>query len=425
MIDQRLLLDEFEETAAALGTKGTSRTEVAEARDAVEHHRGALRAAEGQRAESNRVAALVGAAMRGEGEAPPELIKESRLLKDRLSELDAEVREAEQVARGLLLGLPNLPSAKAPVGLSEDDNVVLETFGYDERFDADTFQPHWEIGEEFGIFDARRAANLSGSMFALLRNDGARLLRALVNFALDLNRDTYEEILPPHMVRTETFTATGHLPKFENDAYKLRDDDLWMIPTGEVPLMSLHRDEILAEDDLPRRYMAYTVCFRREAGAAGKDTRGFQRVHEFHKVELVKLCTPEQVDTEFDSLLQDATRPLAQLGLPYRYVDLCTADLTFSSARIIDIEIYAPGTRRWLEASSVGYFTDFQTRRANIRYRTGQERPRLAHALNGSAIATPRVWAAVVEHGLQPDGRSIRIPDALVPYFGKDSIELK
>jgi seryl-tRNA synthetase len=423
VIDSKLLLDDFEATAARLATKGVDRETLEEARGAVERHRAMLREAEELRAQSNKIAALVSSSVQEGGERPAALLEESRSLRNRSAAIEAEVREADRRARDLLLRLPNLPSPEAPIGAGEHDNVVLEVFDYDaERYEKGDFRPHWEIGEEFGIYDARRAANISGSMFALLRNNGARLLRALVDFGLDLNRGTYEEIAPPHMVRTETFTTTGHLPKFESDAYRLRDDDLWMIPTGEVPLMSLHRGETLQEAELPKRYMAYTVCFRREAGAAGKDTRGLQRLHEFHKVELVKFCTPDQAQAEFESLLEDARRAMVLLELPHRFVDLCTADLTFSSARIIDIEIWAPGTRRWLEASSVGYFTDFQTRRANIRYRPADGgRARLAHALNGSGLATPRVWAAIVEHGLQPDGETIRLPEALAPYFGADS----
>jgi seryl-tRNA synthetase len=258
-------------------------------------------------------------------------------------------------------------------------------------------------------------------MFALLRGQGAKLLRALVKFGLDLNAETYEEILPPHFVRSDVFTGTGHLPKFEMDADKLRDDDLWAIPTGEVPLMGLHRDEILAETELPKRYMAYTVCFRREAGSAGKDTRGMQRLHEFHKVEMLKLCTPEQVESEYQAMLADAERALRLLGLPYRVVDLSAGDLTFASSRIFDLEIYAPGVDRWLEASSVGSFTDFQARRGKIRFRRENGKVEFVHALNGSALATPRVWAAIIEHGQQPDG-SVRVPEPLVAFMGTDAI---
>jgi seryl-tRNA synthetase len=239
--------------------------------------------------------------------------------------------------------------------------------------------------------------------------------------ALELNEDTYEEIVPPHFVTTEVFTGTGHLPKFANDAYRLADDDLWAIPTGEVPLTGMHRGEILPAKQLPIRYMAYTACFRREAGSAGKDTRGLQRLHEFHKVELVRICKPEAVQSEFDALLADAERPLKLLGLPYRVVDLCAGDLTFASSRIYDLEVYAPGVDKWLEVSSVGVFGDFQARRSNIRFREGKKKPQFVHFLNGSALATPRILAALFELGQQPDG-SIKIPAALVPYCGFSEI---
>jgi seryl-tRNA synthetase len=426
VIDSRLLLDDFDETAHRLGTKGVPREQLEEARDALETQRALLRRVEEVRAAANRAAALVAAAVREQagGKPAPELVEDSRALKRESAELDEQLRDAETRLRDLMLQIPNLPSPAAPVGAGEADNVVLEVYGYDdERLRARSYRPHWEIGEEFGIYDPARAAKISGSMFTLLRGDGSRLLRALVAFALDLNRATYEEIAPPHLVRTDTFTATGHLPKFADDAYEVRGEDLWLIPTGEVPLMGLHRDEILDERELPKRYMAYTVCFRAEAGAAGKDTRGMQRLHEFHKVELVKLCTPAQADDEFDSLLADARRSIETLGLPHRLLALSTGDLTFGSARIVDIEVFAPGSDRWLEVSSVGYFSDFQTRRGNIRFRPADGgRVQLAHALNGSGLATPRVWAALLEHGLTEDGSAIRLPEALVPYFGAEEI---
>lgn len=415
MIDRRLLLSDFEAVAARLGTKGVTRTELDAARAALGAHRSRMRELEGKRAQSNATAERVRAG--GSPEA-------ARTLRGEIAKLESAERNEAARLRGMLLRIPNLPSPQAPVGTSGEDNVVLGTHGYEESaYAGRKFRPHWEIAEEFGIYDPKRAARMSGSMFALLRGDGARLLRALVNFALDLHRECYEEILPPHMVHTETFTSTGHLPKFADDAYRAQDDDLWLIPTAEVPLMSLHGGEIIDEIDLPRRYMAYTVCFRREAGSAGKDTRGMQRLHEFHKVELVKLTTEGAAAREFDGLLQDARLALDRLELPYRLVDLCTADLTFSSARIIDLEVFAPGTQRWLECSSVGYFSDFQTRRAQVRYRpAGGGRPLLVHALNASAMATPRVWAALIEHGLSEDGNRIRLPAVLRPYFGADEI---
>jgi seryl-tRNA synthetase len=377
------------------------------------------------------------AALRKRSEEVGQLLREKRTqeadeakaavgdLKHRIAVGEAELKGVEDAENYVLLRIPNLPSPHAPDGLDEQGNVVRRVHNYDEaRYQSGTWKPHWDIATALGIYDAERAAKISGAMFAVLRGDGARLLRALVQFALDLNRDRYEEILPPHFVKTEVFVGTGQLPKFEADAYRLRDDDLWAIPTGEVPLMGLHRDEILAEESLPRRYTAYTVCFRREAGSAGKDTRGMQRLHEFHKVELVKLCAPEHGEAEHESLLADAEKPLQLLGLPYRVLDLCAGDLGFPATRTYDLEVYAPGVGRWLEVSSVSLVTDFQSRRGNIRLRrTAGGKPEFCHALNGSGLATPRVWAALLEHGLQPDG-SVRIPAPLVPYFGKDSIRI-
>lgn len=406
-----------------LARKGVSAETVRDAIRAVQARRGLRAELDERRASLNRTSKEIGRLVAAGHTADADLRKcEVSALAAELDELERASRAAETAERDLLLSLPNWPGDDAPDGRSEADNVILETHGPPaEDFDPEQFRPHWEIAADLGIYDPERAAKISGSMFAVLRGDGARLLHALVDYGLKLNRDAYEEVVAPHVVRTETFTATGHLPKFADDAYRVEGDDLWLIPTGEVPLMSLHRDEILPESALPKRYMTYTACFRREAGSAGKDTRGMQRLHEFHKVELVKLCTPDQVQAEFNAMLEDVLRPLRALGLPHRIVDLCAGDLTFSSARIYDVEVYAPGARRWLEVSSVGQFTDFQARRGNIRFRNEANRTQYVHALNGSAMATPRVWAAIIEHGQQPDG-SVRIPDPLTPYMGKDVI---
>jgi seryl-tRNA synthetase len=423
MIDRALLLEASEETTARYARRGVSAASVLEAQNALKERRLAIREVEGLRAELGRRSDEVGEMFKKGRRAEAEAVRASvGELKAKLATEEEKLRAAEERVEYLMLRLPNLPSDQAPEGTDSESNVVVRTHGYDPAaFAGKEFRPHWEIGESLGILDLERASKLSGSMFALFRGDGSRLLRALIHLGIDLNRDRYEEVSPPHFVRTDVFTGTGHLPKFAEDAYRLKDDDLWAIPTGEVPLMGIHRDEILAEADLPRRYLAYTVCFRRESGSAGKDTRGLQRLHEFHKVELLKLCTPESIKEEYAAMLADAERPLQLLGLPYRVVDLCAGDLTFASERIFDLEVYAPGTRKWLEVSSVGSFTDFQARRGNIRYRSKSGEVRFVHALNGSALATPRVWAAVIEHGQQPDG-SVRLPDALVKYFGSDHI---
>ncbi|MGH3849535.1 MAG: serine--tRNA ligase, partial [Pseudonocardiaceae bacterium] len=329
--------------------------------------------------------------------------------------------------RALLLTIPNPPGPDCPDGHGEADNVVLRTEGYDpEAYGDHQRVPHWEIGAALGLLYLERGAKLSGSMFPMFRGDGARLVRALCQLALDRNRDAFEEIRPPTLVRTETMVSTGHLPKFSEEAYAIERDGLWAVPTAEVPLTSLARDETLDEGNLPQRMMAHTSCFRREAGAAGRDTRGLLRVHEFDKVEILAYATPEQAAEVHADLLARAEGSLAALGLAYRVLDLCAGDLGASAARTFDLEVYAPGCDRWLEASSVSWFGDYQARRANIRYRplsaTGGSATRMVHTLNGSALAVPRVWAALVETYRQPDG-SVAVPDALAPYFG-DTLRL-
>lgn len=422
MIDRNALLSDFDEAVRRYARRGVPLETVAEARDAAVARRQLIRKVEDLRADLRRRSEEIGAAMKAGRRDEAERAKAAQAeVKAQLAQGEEDLRAAEERETYLFLRIPNFPSDEAPDGLTEDKNVVRRIHGWDDRYRGDGWRPHWEVAAGLGVWDQERASKISGPMFAVLRGDGARLLRALVSFGLDLNRERYTEVLAPHFVKTETFVGTGHLPKFEAEAYRLRDDDLWAIPTGEVPLMGLHRDEIIAEEDMPRRYMTYTVCFRREAGSAGKDTRGMQRLHEFHKVELLKLCTPETAAAEYEGLLADAERPLQLLGLPYRVVDLCCGDLTFSSTRVFDLEVYCPGVGRWLEASSVGMFTDFQTRRGNIRFRRSGQKPELAHALNGSGLATPRVWAAVIEHGQQPDG-SVKIPEPLVPYMGGKTV---
>src|SRR4029079_5226789 len=277
--------------------------------------------------------------------------------------------------------------------------------------------PHWEIGQELGLLDTERAVKLSGSMFVMYRKQGAALVRALCQLALDRNADLFEEIRPPTLVLTETMVSTGHLPKFVDDAYHLERDDLWAIPNAEVPLTSLARDEILDEAQLPMRLMAHTSCFRREAGSAGRDTRGLLRVHEFDKVEILAYTTPDQSAAMHAEILDRAESLIRDLGLAYRIVDLCTGDIGGPSKRTWDIEVYAPGVDRWLECSSVSWFGDYQARRANIRYRPADQKgTQVIHTLNGSALAVPRVWAALVETYRQPDG-SIVVPDVLHPYL--------
>lgn len=374
---------------------------------------------DGLRARIRTISNEVGQLFRdGRKEEATELQAESRLLGESEKSLDLEAERVSRDLRDLLLLLPNLASDSAPDGVSADENVVARVEGFDPDAYTDHQRvPHWETAEALGILDLERGAKLSGSMFVMYRGAGATMVRALCQLALDRNADLYEEVRPPTLVRTDTMVSTGHLPKFEEDAYQLERDGLWAIPTAEVPLTSLARDEILDEERLPMRFMAHTSCFRREAGSAGKDTRGLLRVHEFDKVEILSYATPAQAEGLHAEILSRAEGLIAELGLAYRVLDLCAGDLGNSAARTFDIEVYAPGVDRWLEVSSVSWFGDYQARRANIRYRptegTGTE---ICHTLNGSALAVPRVWAAIVEVYRQADG-SVLVPEALRRYM--------
>jgi seryl-tRNA synthetase len=342
---------------------------------------------------------------------------ESKRLGGEERKLAAEADAVASELRAVLLVVPNLPAPACPDGTSPDDNAVLRVVGGERTYAAHQRVPHWEIGAALGILDLERGAKLSGSMFPVYRRAGATLVRALCQLALDRNADAFEEVRPPTLVRTDTMVSTGHLPKFEADAYHVERDDLWAIPTAEVPLTSLGRDEVLDQSDLPVRLMAHTSCFRREAGSAGRDTRGVLRVHEFDKVEILAYSTPEQAGAVHAELLERAEETLAALGLTYRVVDLCAGDLSASSARTFDLEVYAPGCDMWLEASSVSWFTDYQARRANVRYRPASGAGTIyVHTLNGSALAVPRVWAALVESNRMSDG-SVEVPEALRPYM--------
>jgi seryl-tRNA synthetase len=373
------------------------------------------------RAEINAASKAVGEAYKSGDRAKGDELKEtSKHLGEQEKACAAEAGELDEQVRDLLLRIPNIPSAEAPDGITEADNVVVRTENYDPDSYGDHQRvPHWEIGAELGILDLERGAKVSGSMFAFFRGAGATLSRALCQLALDRNADAFEEIRPPTVVRTDALVASGQLPKFAEDAYYIPSDDLWVIPTSEVPLTSLYRDEIIGEADLPKRLMAYSPCLRREAGAAGRDTRGLLRVHEFDKVEILALTTPEQAPAMHEELIARAEARLVELGLAYRVIDICAGDLGQSHHRYFDLEVYAPGVDQWLEVSSISWFTDYQARRANIRYRpagTTASGTELVHTLNGSALAVPRIWAAVVETHRQPDG-SVNIPEALRPYF--------
>ena len=355
------------------------------------------------------------------GEPADDLIANGRALGEEIGRLELELADAERSLASILLEIPNITVADVPAG-DESNNIIVRSWG--EPRASEGVRPHWEIAAEHGLFDLERAAKISGSGFAVFRRDGSRLVRALLNFFLDVHtrEHGYEEVWTPVLVNRASMTGTGQLPKFEDDAYKIQDDDLFLIPTAEVSLTNLYRDEILDGADLPKAFTAYSPCFRREAGSAGKDTRGILRMHQFDKVELVRYCAPEQSEAELEKLLGHAESILQRLGIPYRVKLLAAGDTGFSSAKTYDLEAWAPGVGAWLEVSSCSTFTDFQARRANIRFRPAKgEKPRFVHTLNGSGLAFPRTFACILEHYQQPDGTVI-IPEVLRPYVGSDRI---
>jgi seryl-tRNA synthetase len=353
------------------------------------------------------------------GEQVQELIENMRALSERIKQLDAMVSEIEKEINQLLLVIPNIPHESVPIGSDENDNVEVMRWGEPRKFDFEP-KPHWEIAQNLGLIDFERGVKLSGSRFYVMTGLGAKLERALISFMLDLHveKHGYIEVFPPFMVRRDCMIGTGQLPKFEIEAYVCERDDLWLIPTAEVPVTNLHRDEVLERDMLPLKYVAYSACFRREAGAAGKDTRGIIRVHQFNKVELVKFVEPERSYEELESLVRDAVEVLELLGLPYRVVEICTGDLGFAASKKYDPEVWMPGQGRFVEVSSCSNFEDFQARRANIRYRPAKgAKPRYVHTLNGSGLAVGRTLAALLENYQQEDG-SVIIPEVLRPYMG-------
>ena len=418
MLDIRRFRTEPHEVKAALARRGIDGSEV----DRVVELDDEARRLAGQRddlrsqikAMSKEVGQLRKAGQVTEAETAQQ---RSRELGDREQELAEEAALVADQVHQLLLRIPNTPSAHAPAGAGDADPPVVRIGGFDpDGYGEHQRIPHWELGPRYGILDNERAVKISGAMFTMQRKGGATLARALLQYAIDRNADRYEEVRPPTLVSSETLTATGQLPKFADDAYHLERDDLWAIPTAEVPLTSIHRDEILDGADLPRRFMAATSCFRREAGSAGRDTRGMLRTHEFDKVEIFAYATPEQAPDLLDDMVASVEATIADLGLAYRVLEICTGDMGQSHHRSFDVEVYAPGADQWLEVSSVSWFSDYQARRGNIRYRPGSGGTAPVHTLNGSALAVPRVWAAIVETYHRADG-GIDVPEVLLPYF--------
>ena len=423
MIDVRRLRADPDGVRAALARRGDPDVVAAVDRALAHDRRRRELLVEVERLKAERNARTEEVARRKRaGEAADELMAELRASGDRVKQLDDEVRAVDQALEDVLLPLPNLVLPGIPDG-DASANRLVRTWGEPPRFD---FAPraHWDLGPALGLFDLARGAKVTGSGFPLFTGPGARLVRALANLMLDLHgrEHGYQEVAPPLLVNRATMTGTGQLPKFEEELYRIPDDGLFLIPTAEVPVTNLHRDEILDAGELPRAYVAFTPCFRREAGAHGKDTRGLIRVHQFDKVELVRICRPEDSPAEHERLTGHAEAVLQRLELPYRVVELAAGDTGAASAKTYDLEVWAAGVGTWLEASSASTFTDYQARRANIRYRPAAgAKPELVHTLNASGVAFPRTIIALLENNQAPDG-SVRVPEALARYLGADRL---
>lgn len=421
MIDQKLLLKDLTGCIKSWGRRGVPEKEVLSLQRLITDKNKLTQKAERFREEKNKKSKEAGEYFKNKKPERAERLKEEvQRLKLEMETAEQSLQKHESDLRERLLNLPNFPHPLAPDGKSSADNVEVLRENFDnDFFNSREFFPHWDIMEELDIFDQARAAKISGSLFAVLKGSGAKLLRSLIRLGLELfEEEGWTEFIVPSLVNTASLTGTGQLPKFATEAYHIEKDDLWAIPTGEVPLTALHTGEILDYKKLPLKYMAYTPCFRREAGAAGREGRGLKRLHEFHKLELVKICEPEQGEAELESLLKSALKPIQLLKLPYRVLDLCATDLTFSSARTYDIEVYSPGTKSWLEASSVSLFTDYQSRRSQIRFKKDKKTAYVC-SLNGSGLAVPRVMASLLENYYEGKGK-VKTPEVLKKYLKRD-----
>jgi seryl-tRNA synthetase len=424
MLDIKLIRDNKEKVADALKKRGESTDILDRVLNIENERRDLLKVVEEQRQQRNRVSQEIGF-LKKDGKDASNLLIEAKTISDRISEKEEELRSLDQRAMQDLLLIPNVPHESTPVGKDETENKEIRTWGARPEF---SFEPknHWDVGEGLGILDFERAGKIAGARFVINKGAGAKLERALMNFMLNLHTKEhgYTEILPPILVNRESMTGTGQLPKFEEDLFKLTEDSkgFLLIPTAEVPVTNIHRDEILDEKDLPIYYTAYTPCFRREAGSYGKDTRGLIRQHQFNKVELVKFVTPKDSYSELESLTLNAEEILKRLGLHYRVVGLCTGDIGFSAAKTYDLEVWFPAQQKFREISSCSNFEDFQARRAGIRFkRLGIKGTEFVHTLNGSGLAIGRTLAAILENFQQVDG-SVIIPEALQHYMGTDRI---
>ncbi len=418
MLDLDMIRRDPDAVRQALGKRGEDST-LERILELDAERRGTIQERDELRAHRNQVSQELGRS----GERPPELLQEMRLVGGNVKSLEEQLRKVEEELNALLLELPNTPLEDVPVGPDESANKVVSHWGEPAEFDFES-KAHWDLNEDLGIIDFQRGVKLSGSRFYLLQGAGARLQRALITWMLDVHtrEHDYTEIYPPALVREEVMRGSGNLPKFQENLYRDAEEDLWLVPSAEVPLTGLHRDEILEPGSMPLWYAAYTPCFRREKAAAGRDTRGIKRVHQFDKVELYAVVEPEKSAEALERLMADAEDLLQRLGLHYRVVQLCTGDLGFQSAKTYDLEAWAPGSGEWLEVSSCSTCTDFQARRSNIRFRRqAGGRTEYVHTLNASGLAIPRVMISILETYQQPDG-SVVVPEVLRPYMGVDRI---
>lgn len=422
MLDLKFIRENPDLVKRAIGLKG-ERDNIDEILKLDERRRELIKKGDALKARRNDVTEEI-ANLKKQGKDATELIEEMRKVSDEIKTIDSELREIENRLENLLLWVPNIPHESVPIGKDASENVVVRTWGEIQEFDFE-IKDHLTLGKKLGIIDFERGAKLTGSGFPLYIGKGATLERALINFMLDLHiqKHGYVEVFPPFLVNEASMRGTGQIPKLKEDMYYCPEDDLYLIPTAEVPVTNIHRDEILDISELPKKYVAYSACFRREAGSWGKETRGFLRVHQFNKVELVKFTTPETSYDELESLVNDAEEVLQLLNIPYRVVLLCTGDMSFSSAKTYDIEVWSPAEKKWLEASSCSNFEDFQARRMNVRFRRDKKsKPEFVHTLNGSGLATSRLMVALLENYQTPEGKVI-VPKVLHKYTGFTIIE--
>lgn len=420
MLDLRFVCDNIDLVKEKLA-KRNSKLDISEVVELAEKRRSAIKEVETLKAEKNKVSAEI-AVMKKNKQPCDDLIVEMRAKGEEIKNLDASLAAIEERLKELMYVIPNLVDDSVPYGKDDSDNVEVRRFSEPRQFDFEP-KPHWELGEEKGIFNFAQATKITGSRFTVYHGAAARLERAITNLMLDTHTaHGYEEILPPFMVNRDSMLGTGQLPKFEEDMYGIRNTDYYLVPTAEVPVTNLHRNDILSEAELPIKYCAYTACFRGEAGSAGRDTRGIIRQHQFNKVELVKFAHPDHSFEELEGLTNDAERILQLLNLPYRVVCLCSGDVGFSSCKTYDIEVWLPSYNRYVEISSCSNFVDFQARRANIKFRDAKGKTRFVHTLNGSGLAVGRTTAAVMENYQNADG-TITVPEALRKYMGTDIIK--